>query len=57
MEETLTHAKVSLELELWFSEDGVGMEQHSSIQSVSRRTLQINFVPNRGPASIQETPN
>ena len=48
IEETLRNAEFSLEVELWFSEDSVGMEQHSSIQSVSRRSLMINFVPTRG---------
>ena len=48
IEETLRNAELSLEVELWFSEDSVGMEQHTSIQSVSRRSLMINFVPTRG---------
>ena len=48
IEETLSNAEFTLEVELWFSEDSVGMEQHSSIQSVSRRELMINFVPTRG---------
>ena len=48
IEETLRNADFSLDVELWFSEDGLGMEQHSSIQNVSRRQLQISFVPSRG---------
>ena len=48
IEETLRNAEFALEVELWFSEDGLGMEQHSSIQNVSRRCLQLNFVPSRG---------
>ena len=48
IEETLKNAEFVLEVELWFSEDSVGMEQHTSIQSVASRELQINFVPTRG---------
>ena len=48
IQETLKNAEFILEVELWFSEDGVGMEQHSSIQNVSKRNLQINFMPTRG---------
>lgn len=48
IEETLRNADFSLDVELWFSEDGLGMEQHSSIQNVSRRQLQMSFVPSRG---------
>ena len=48
IEETLRNAEFVLEVELWYSEDSVGMEQHSSIQNVSKRTLQVNFVPTRG---------
>ena len=40
IEETLRNADFSLEVELWFSEDGLGLEQHTSIQLVSRRQLQ-----------------
>jgi len=48
IEETLRAAEFSLEVELWFSEDSLGMEQHSSILQVCSRSLQLDFAPLRG---------
>ncbi len=48
VQETLTTANFELELGLWFSEDGAGMEQHASLQAVSARTLRLQLAPAQG---------
>merc|ERR1719319_484846 len=48
MEETLLAAQFHLDCELWFTEDGAGMSQHSSVEGVSSRSLQLSWTPGRG---------
>ena len=59
MEETLLAAQFTLDCELWFTEvsmvvwrlvdlepqDGAGMWQHSSVEGVSSRSLQLSWTP------------
>ena len=42
------HTQFCLDVELWFTEDGAGMEQHSSVTKVSYRSLQLAWGPGRG---------
>lgn len=48
IEETLERADFQLQVELWFTEQTFGPEQHSSIACVSGRTLLLRFIPTKG---------
>lgn len=48
IEDTLERADFTLMVELWFTDQTFGPDQHSSISCVSSRTLQLHFSPTRG---------
>ncbi|XP_046660513.1 protein FAM135A-like isoform X2 [Homalodisca vitripennis] len=48
IEETLERADFCLSVELWFTDQTFGPEQHSAITCVSSRTLQLHFSATRG---------
>ncbi|XP_047110452.1 uncharacterized protein LOC124787677 [Schistocerca piceifrons] len=48
IEETLERADFTLTVELWFTDQTFGPDQHSSIACVSSRTLNLRFSPTRG---------
>ncbi|XP_063221158.1 protein FAM135A isoform X3 [Bacillus rossius redtenbacheri] len=48
IEDTLERADFSLLVELWFTDQSFGPEQHSSIACVSSRLLQLHFSPTKG---------
>ncbi|XP_068082498.1 protein FAM135A [Anabrus simplex] len=48
IEDTLERADFSLSVELWFTDQTFGPDQHSAIACVSSRTLQLHFSPTRG---------
>nr|CAD7266589.1 unnamed protein product [Timema shepardi] len=48
IEDTLERADFTLLVELWFTDQTFGPDQHSSISCVSSRSLQLNFSPTKG---------
>lgn len=48
IEETIERADFQLVVELWFTDESFGPDQHSSIQCVSSRTLNLHFVCSKG---------
>ncbi|PNF37595.1 hypothetical protein B7P43_G11979 [Cryptotermes secundus] len=48
IEDTLERADFALMIELWFTDQTFGPDQHSTISCVSSRTLQLHFSPTRG---------
>ena len=48
IQETINSADFEVDVGLWFSEDGYGMEQHESLECVSSRLLELDFVSSRG---------
>ncbi|XP_075225042.1 protein FAM135A isoform X2 [Lycorma delicatula] len=48
IEETLDRADFSLSVELWFTDQTFGPEQHSAISCVSSRALQLHFSATKG---------
>uniref|UniRef100_T1J2Y8 DUF676 domain-containing protein n=1 Tax=Strigamia maritima TaxID=126957 RepID=T1J2Y8_STRMM len=48
IEETIERADFQLVVELWFTDQNFGPDQHSSIQCMSMRTLNLHFVCSKG---------